>query len=140
MAKQGAGGATNSKPKQFLTKDELLAKLRRREKELDLPKSAGGGALRIQGLSVNDFAAVRSMGAEETDSSDLFKRVCLLGIVEPDLSADDLEALGESDLGAITAIANEIMALSGMLDEDAAGGAADFFGATRNGKESSSTA
>ena len=138
MARQGAGGAT--KPKQFLTKDELLAKLRRREKQLDLPESVGGGRFRIQGLAVDDFKAVRSMGDEETESSDLFKRVCMLGIIEPELTVDDLEALGESDLGAVTAIANEIMRLSGMLADDVEGGADGFFGATRNGKGSSSTA
>ncbi len=130
MARASAGGAT----KRNLTKDELLAKLRRREKPFELP---GGGAIRIQGLSVDDFKAVRSMGEEETEGSDLFKRVCLLGIVEPELSAGDLEALGESDLGAVTAIANAIMQLSGMLDT---GEAADFTDATRNGKGSSSTA
>lgn len=130
MAKQGSGAAV----KGHLTKDELLAKLRRREKPFDLP---GGGSIRIQGLSVDDFSAVRSMGEEDTESSALFKRVCLLGIVEPKLSADDLEALGESDLGAVTAIANEIMRLSGMLDT---GEAEDFTKDTQNGKGSSSTA
>ncbi len=130
MAKSGSGAAV----KGHLTKDELLAKLRRREKPFELP---GGGVIRIQGLSVDDFKAVRSMGEEETEGSDLFKRVCLLGIVEPELSAAELEALGESDLGAVTAIANEIMQLSGMLDT---GEAADFTDATQNGKESSSTA
>ncbi len=130
MAKQGSGAAV----KGHLTKDELLAKLRRREKPFELP---GGGVIRIQGLSVNDFSAVRSMGDEETESSDLFKRVCLLGIVEPELSAADLEALGDSDLGAVTAIANAIMQLSGMLEE---GAAADFSAAVQNGKESTSTA
>ena len=139
MAKQGAGGATN-KSNQFLTKDELLDALRRHEKPLDLPKSLGGGSLRIQGLSVDDFKAVREMGDEETESSDLFKRVCLLGILEPELTASDLEALGKSDLGAVTAIANEILRLSGMLGGDGEGSAAAFFGATQNGKESSSIA
>lgn len=130
MANKGAGGAVKGN----LTKDELLAKLRRREKQFSLP---AGGSIRIQGLSVNDFSAVRSMGEEETESSDLFKRVCLLGIVEPELSADDLEALGSSDLGAVTAIATAIMQLSGMLEE---GKAADFTAAIQSGKGSSSTA
>ncbi len=130
MEKQGAGGA-----KTHLTKDELLEKLRRREKHLDLP--GGLGSICIQGLSVDDFSAVRSMGEEETESADLFKRVCLLGIVDPELSADDLEALGKSDLGAVTAIANEIMQLSGMMDS---GDAADFTEDTQKEKESSSTA
>ncbi len=130
MARTSAGGATKGN----LTKDELLAKLRRREKPFELP---GGGAIRIQGLSVDDFSAVRSMGEEDTEGSELFKRVCLLGIVEPELTAEDLEALGESDLGSVTAIANAIMQLSGMLDT---GEAEDFTSDTQNGKGSSSTA
>lgn len=76
------------------------------------------------------------MGDEETDVGDLFKKVVLLGCLDPSFEPEDLEELGDGDLARITEIANKIMGLSGMLGKD---GADSFLANIPTSKDSSSS-
>ncbi len=98
----------------------------------------GGGVVRVRGLSVNDFQSIQMMAQEDDQSGDAaLVKISLMGIVEPELTADDIEALGEADLGVITLIGNKIMELSGMLGK---GSADAFLQSMKAPKGSSSTA
>ncbi len=138
MGKRGGGAATKQTASKNgrLSKDELLARLKRRESELDL---GDGGTILVQGLTLDDFAAIRTMSDEEDEAPDvaeLFKKVCLLGCVDPSFTVEDLDTLGDADLAMVTTIANEIMSLSGMLGSTSASA---FLTDIRTSRESSSS-
>jgi hypothetical protein len=113
MAKE-AGGARISKPR--LTKDQLLDALRTRRQEYELD---GVGTIIIEGISVDRFAAVQG-DVGDMSTSDALKRICLLGVVEPTLSPEDLEALGAADVGTINELSNAILQVSGLLGDKVA--------------------
>jgi len=121
MAK-GAGGVRESKPR--LTKDQLLDALKTRREEYDLD---GVGSVLIESISVDRFAAVQG-DLGDMNTADALKRICLLGVVEPALSPEDLEALGASDVSAINNLANAIMRVSGLIGD----GASRFLGTTKS--------
>ena len=103
-----AGGARSSKPR--LTRDQLLEALRTRREEYELD---GVGTVLIESISVNRFAAIQSeLG--ELSSSETNKRICLLGLVDPVLTPEDLDVLGEADMGLVGKLANRIMDIGGM--------------------------
>ena len=138
MGKRGGGAATKQTASKNgrLSKDELLARLKRRESELDL---GDGGTILVQGLTLDDFAAIRTMSDEEDEAPDvaeLFKKVCLLGCVDPSFTIEDLDTLGDADLAMVTTIANEIMSLSGMLGSTSVSA---FLTDIRTSRESSSS-
>jgi len=108
MAKTAGGVRTR------LTKDQLLAALRTRREEFEL---AGVGTIIIESISVDRYAAAQGDLGEMT-STDALKRICLLGVVEPALTSDDLEELGKSDVGLVNEVANRIMKLSGLIGGD----------------------
>ena len=108
MAKAAGGVRTR------LTKDQLLAALKTRREEFEL---AGVGTIIIESISVDRYAAAQGDLGEMT-STDALKRICLLGVVEPALTSDDLEELGKSDVGLVNEVANRIMKLSGLIGGD----------------------
>ena len=108
-----AGGARSSKPR--LTRDQLLEALRTRRQEYELD---GVGTVLIESISVDRFAAVQG-DLGDMNTADALKRICLLGVVEPALSPEDLEALGASDVSAINNLANAIMRVSGLVGDGA---------------------
>jgi hypothetical protein len=117
-----AGGVRESKPR--LTKDQLLDALKTRREEYDLD---GVGSVLIESISVDRFAAVQG-DLGDMNTADALKRICLLGVVEPALSPEDLEALGTSDVSAINNLANAIMRVSGLIGD----GASRFLGNTKS--------
>lgn len=127
MARRASGAGARTSPNgtgpKRLTKDELLAQLKTREEDYELPN--GSGTVRLRSVAVKDYATIEGFG-KEGQTEDALKRICLLGIVEPALSPEDLEALTEADIGVATALATRIMQLSGMLP----GGAAAFLATT----------
>jgi len=115
-----------------LTKDQLLAALKTRREEFEL---AGVGTIIIESISVDRYAAAQG-DLGEMSSTDALKRICLLGVVEPTLAPDDLEALGKADVGLVNEIANRIMRLSGLIGGDTS----RFLTPTKEQKGSSSIA
>jgi len=107
-----AGGARISKVR--LTKEQLLDALKTRREEFEV---TGIGSIVIESISVDRYAAAQG-DLGELSSTDALKRICLLGVVEPVLTPDDLEALGKSDVGFINELANHIMRLSGLIGGD----------------------
>ena len=106
-----AGGVRESKPR--LTKDQLLEALKTRRQEYELD---GVGTITIESISVDRFAAVQG-DLGDMNTADALKRICLLGVVEPALSPEDLEALGAANMGAVTLLANAIMDVSDLMGE-----------------------
>ncbi len=129
MATRAVGGRTNG----HLTKDELFAKLTIPEEDYALP---GGGTIRLRGLDVQQGAPFASGLGKDGDNADRLKRLCLLGIVDPKLEPEDLEAISGGSLEIVSGIAVAVMRLSGMWP----GEAEDFFEQTQQPKVSSSTA
>jgi hypothetical protein len=117
-----AGGVRESKPR--LTKDQLLEALRTRRQEYELD---GVGTITIESISVDRFAAVQG-DLGDMNTADALKRICLLGVVEPALSPEDLEALGAADVGIINDLANAIMRVSGLVGDKAS----RFLGSTKS--------
>ncbi|HLF79654.1 MAG TPA: hypothetical protein VJB57_19405 [Dehalococcoidia bacterium] len=126
MAK-AAGGARNG----HLSKEELFARLVIREEDYAIP---GGGTIRIRALNVREGAPFVGTLGKEGDPADRIKRLCLMGIIDPQFEPEDLEQLDGGSLKIISGIALAIMRLSGLLDDD------DPFAATPPPKASSSTA
>ena len=108
-----AGGVRESKPR--LTKDQLLEALKTRRQEYELD---GVGTITIESISVDRFAAVQG-DLGDMNTADALKRICLLGVVEPALSPEDLEALGAADVNAVNNLANAIMRVSGLVGKEA---------------------
>jgi len=111
MAKK-AGGARKGEHR--LTRDELLAALKTRQQEYNLD---GVGTIIIEGVNADDFATATGGVADMTDI-DAMKRICLIGVVDPVLTPDDLEALGQGKIGLIVDLSQAILRLSGMLQGD----------------------
>ncbi len=139
MARNSGGAGSKkratSKGKKRLTRDELLERLAPRTEEYQLPDEAGGGTIVLRGLSGSKaFDELR--GIEGESDLDRVKRLLLLGIKEPELALEDLNALGESSAGLLEDIGNHINTLSGfsMPGLDA------FLALIQQQKESSSTA
>ncbi len=131
----GAGTKQRAKSKKRLTRDELLDQLAPRTEEFELPDEAGGGTILLRGLSGSQ-AFDELKGLDNETDLERVKRLLLLGIVEPELSLEDLIALGESSAGLLEQIGNRINVLSGfsMPGLDA------FLALIQQQKESSSTA
>lgn len=116
MAKAaGAGGSTKQK---YLTKEELLDQMQEQRATYELP---GGGLIQLRSLDVK--TGLDFFGTQTSDNqaiSDRTKKICLLGIVEPELSLEDLEALERARFGAVNQIATKVLELSGMAGTAAA--------------------
>ncbi len=139
MARNSGGAGSKkratSKGKKRLTRDELLERLAPRTEEYQLPDEAGGGTIVLRGLSGSQ-AFDELKGIEGESDLERVKRLLLLGIKEPELALEDLNALGESSAGLLEDIGNHINKLSGfsMPGLDA------FLALIQQQKESSSTA
>jgi len=107
MAK-GAGGVRESKPR--LTKDQLLDLLSVRQQEYEID---GLGTVLVQGVAVNRYEQIQAVD-DDPNSMDSVKRICLIGLIEPELTAEDLDALAEKDAGRLAALSNVILDLSGL--------------------------
>jgi len=103
-----AGGVRESKPR--LTKDQFLEALKTRREEYELD---GVGTVLIESISVNRFAAIQSE-IGELSPSETNKRICLLGLVDPVLTPEDLDALGNADMGLVGKLASRIMDIGGV--------------------------
>ncbi len=133
MAKRTGGAGKNSKKR--LTKDELLAQLATRTEEFQLPEEAGGGTIVLRGLSGSQaFDELKGFKGEQ--DMDRIKRLLLLGIVEPELTLEDLSALGNCSAGLLETIGNAINKLSGFYTP----GVDAFLALIQQQKESSSSA
>lgn len=107
-------GGAGKQPQKRLTKDELLQALRTRQEEVEI---AGLGTITIESISVDRYAAAQG-DLGELSSTDALKRICLLGVVDPVLTPEDLDALGASEIGLINGLANRIMRQSGLIGDD----------------------
>ena len=89
MAKTGGAAATKqtASPKR-LNKAQLLEALKRRETEVTI---GDVGTILVQGLTLDDFSAIREMGADDENPNvgELFKKVVLLGCLEPSFDLAD---------------------------------------------------
>lgn len=130
MARKAGGAGTNS---HHLTKEELLERLSVRTEEFELP--AGAGTITLQSVPLRHIRNIQGVD-EKMETHEALKRICLIGIRDPELSPEDLEALDDCNAGAVNMIANRIMELSGMLGDAAAA----FLPPARPSKDSSTTA
>ena len=100
-----------------------------------LPEEAGGGTIVLRGLSGSQaFDDLKSLKGE--DDLDRIKRLMLLGIVEPELTLEDVSMLADCSAGLLEQIGNKIMDLSGF----AIPGIDAFLALIQQQKESSSSA
>ena len=96
----------------YVSTNDFLTGILGEEKDLEID---GVGKVRIRGL---DSLEVQRMNQEtEGDEIQLSFEAILRGLVHPELSRDDLEALSHGKPGIITFLAHEIIVISG-LDED----------------------
>ena len=116
MARRTGGAGKNGTSHQ-LTKDELLARLACRTEQFEL--APGVGVITLQSIPLNQLNAVRSL-SEDTEPHDVLKRICLIGVLDPELGPEDLEAFDTFSAGAIDQIATRIMELSGLMGDRAA--------------------
>ena len=128
MARKAGGAGTK-----HLTKDELFDKLSVRTEEFELP--GGAGTITLQSVPLRHIRNLTGVDAE-METNEALKRICLVGIRDPELAPEDLDRLDDSNAGAVNVIANRIMELSGMMGD----GAAAFLGTTPPPKDSSTTA
>lgn len=94
----------------MLSRDEIFAKAKN-EELLTLPS---GGQVRVRGLSRNEALKLQDLdGVQERDNY-----VVMVGLVEPALSAADVEAWADAPGGAgdIVEISQAIARLSGMSE------------------------
>ena len=130
MDAQAGGARTNG----HLSKEQLFQNLAVREEDYTLPT---GGTIRIRGLPVDEgMTAIATMGDEQSAADERVKRICLLGIVDPKLEPEDMEAMGKLSANALSDVAVAIIRLSGLVTEDVE----TFLETTRQPKRSSSTA
>ena len=108
MAKDAGGARSNN----HLTKEELLAALAVREEDYEI---IGFGLVRIRGLNVSEGLPALQ---QQDDAAARLKMICLLGVVEPKLEPDDLEAIGQCSAEAVSDLALRIMTISGMLPKE----------------------
>ena len=101
-----------------LTKAELLEQMSEQRETFTLP---GGGTIVLRSLGTRE--GVEHFGTTTTDSQTIAERtrkICLLGIVEPPLEPEDLEALETARFGALNQIATKILELTGIVGDGAA--------------------
>lgn len=133
MSKRTAAGGQRNGTSHQLTKEELLARLACRTEEFEL--APGVGTIILQSIPLNQLNAVRSLD-EDTEPHDVLKRICLIGVRDPELGVEDLEAFDQFSAGAIDQIATRIMELSGLMGDRAAA----FLHNIPNSKDSSPSA
>lgn len=126
MVEEAGGARTNG----HLTKEQLLQALAVREEDYEIP---GFGLVRIRGLNVSEGLPALQ---QQDDPSARLKMICLLGIVDPKLEPEDLDAIGACSAEAVSNLSLRIMAISGMLPKDTD----DFLETTGASSPSSSTA
>lgn len=132
MAKDAGGARANG----HLTKEQLLAALAVREEDYDLAGIEGilnFGTIRIRGLNVSDGLPALQ---QQDDPAARLKMICLMGIVEPKLTPEDLDELGECSAELVSNLALRIMQISGMVADEVQA----FLPQTGALKRSSSTA
>lgn len=101
----------------FLTKEELLSQMGERRETFSLPN---GGKITLRSIDVQSGFDFFGGGSTQQDIADRTKKICLLGIVEPQLSLEDLTALDNARFGIVEKLAQKIMELSGAMGVEAA--------------------
>ena len=132
MAKTGSGAPHPTK----LNKEDFISALRVKEEDFELP---GGGYIRLRGLGLKKGMAAFTV--DDEDPSARMKRIIMAGIVEPELAAEDLDALDEGQVGLGQKLVQKILALSGMAiaDNDLLAAAERFLPTTPSGNLSADT-
>lgn len=116
MAKRtgGAGGkrAKSTNGKAYLTRDELLERLRPRTEEYEVPAVVGGGVIVLRALTAKEGMDNLQLQKGESEI-DRVKRLIHMAIVEPALTLDDIAELDSCTAGFIQQIGDRILSLSG---------------------------
>ena len=100
-----------AKKKKFLSKAEILAKAQR--KVVEHESDALGGWVRLRGLSLVDAIALQ--GQSPLDQVKGFLRFGIMGEGdEPMYEGDEIDALLEGDMPALTELSTVIQELSGV--------------------------
>jgi len=104
-----------------LTREEILAATDLPREEVEVPE--WGGSVIVQGVSVEQgMALMKEMQIEggepgEIDPEKAALMAFVYGVVEPKFSAEDVPALRQKSLGAVTNVAQVFMRLSGFENE-----------------------
>jgi hypothetical protein len=96
--------------KSYLSKADFLAGILQRPVDLDVP---GLGVVRVQGLTAEQLSDLQ-LSFESKPPIEVTIQMAYRGLVEPQLSEEDIAALHQANFGYINAIANRVMALSGV--------------------------
>lgn len=97
----------------YLTsKDDFFAAIAGQTVDFD----TGSGLVKLRGLTV---AEVKAMQARQTDNGiDTLPLLVAHGLVEPELSESDVQRVADSGaFSVVSAIAQRVMALSGITDD-----------------------
>lgn len=109
MEETGSGASDEGRV--YASKEALKVQLTVQEEDYELPD---GSFIRLQGLPVDEGMAAMQGEGDETSSAERMKRVCLLGIKEPELGPEDYEDLASMSVGLTVNIVDAIMRLSGL--------------------------
>lgn len=102
-----------------LTREEILNAKDIEQEEVPVPQ--WGGDVLVQSLSGTKRAAIfkACMGKNgKMDSSKLYPMLMIDGVVDPQFTKADADALNEKNSGALEIVAKAIMKLSGISQDD----------------------
>lgn len=97
----------------YITKTDFLAALAGRPQDYELP---GVGVVRIRPLSVAEVQALTTKYGD--DGVSMSVDAVVLALVDPKLDPEDAEQLRTAAAGTFTKLAEEVLRLSGIRDDE----------------------
>lgn len=94
----------------YLTANDFFAAIQGDTVDFD----TGAGVVKLRGLSVSEVKAMQANGAMGLDTLPL---LVAHGLVEPELSEDDVQRIADGSFATVNAMAQRVMELSGITDD-----------------------
>jgi len=108
----------------YLTREQLLARITDRPtRDVEVPE--WGGMVKIRALGMDEYWAIRDQartgpGPNDFDEKLLAELLVLYALEEPKLEPADLSALRQSSVSAFSRIAQAVVELSGLTNQQVA--------------------
>ncbi len=97
----------------YLTKADLLAGITLKPQDFEVE---GLGWVQVRGLGLADLSELRAKHGN--DDTQIVLHGAHRGLVNPQLSVEDLDALGQGDAGLVSSIGKRVFELSATGDKD----------------------